>query len=288
MENDLARPRRSPFYRALKWSAGLLAVGFIACYGYYRYTYPYGWSHCCSLALAGGLENYAEEHGGKYPAGQASPEASLSLLLKDEYGVDANILRGKTVPLETVERALKKDGVLGPESCGWHYVEGLTEADDPNLAIVWDKVGLGHNGERHKGGVHEVIQVGGSRTFVRGADWEEFLDKQQQLMAKRTPREREGSPLLTGSIQMPDGTVTNEYDGAYTLKEKVDEPNMRGDGVSTGSRFSLVKYHLYQDSGTIAYTLTLPDLKLRSKEIDVLLTNGLPSTNHITFVMEKF
>jgi hypothetical protein len=37
--------------------------------------------------------------------------------------------------LEVVQQALAKDGKLGPQSCGWHYVEGLTEADNPEIAI---------------------------------------------------------------------------------------------------------------------------------------------------------
>jgi len=53
------------------------------------------------------------------------------------------LVTGKTVPIEVAQAALARYGKLGPDSCGWHYVEGLTEADDPEIAILWDKVGLG-------------------------------------------------------------------------------------------------------------------------------------------------
>jgi hypothetical protein len=92
------------------------------------------------------LHQYAEDHGGAYPAGEATPEASLSLL----YPKYANeyVLQGKTVPLDVVKVTLERGSRLGPDTCGWHYVEGLRLDDDPRLALCWDKVGLGHNGER--------------------------------------------------------------------------------------------------------------------------------------------
>jgi hypothetical protein len=79
--------------------------------------------------------------------GGGTPEGSLSLLFSNY--VDAYTLRGKTVPLNVTEEGLET-GKLGPDSCGWHYVEGLTDTDDPQIAILWDKVGLGHNGETDK------------------------------------------------------------------------------------------------------------------------------------------
>src|SRR5262245_38621942 len=86
--------------------AALTALGF----AYYRYRYPYGYSHCCDVALACALEQYAEEHGGWFPRGEATPEASLSLLYREDPAV-AYSLRGKTVP-ESVVRARLESGEL--------------------------------------------------------------------------------------------------------------------------------------------------------------------------------
>src|SRR4051812_3359417 len=60
---------------------------------YYRWTFPYGWSHSCDTQLMFALHQYAEEHDGAYPAGEATSEASLSLL----YPKYANeyVLQGK-------------------------------------------------------------------------------------------------------------------------------------------------------------------------------------------------
>jgi hypothetical protein len=132
------------------------------------------------------LREYAEDHNGDFPTGGETPEASLSLLYSNY--VDAQWLRGKTVPLNVAEAALRKNGKLGPDSCSWHYVEGLIESDNPQIAILWDKVGLGHNGERVKGGGHEVLYVDGDSRFISGLKWPEFLEEQNQLLAQRAGR----------------------------------------------------------------------------------------------------
>src|SRR5262249_18455703 len=104
------RRLRLPVGIAIAASALFLAIG-----GYNRYNkwnYPYGWSHSCDTYLMVVLGEYAEEHGGEYPAGEATPEASLSLLYpkyfdnNPEYGAD--ILRGKTVPKELVLERLSR------------------------------------------------------------------------------------------------------------------------------------------------------------------------------------
>src|SRR5262249_2042226 len=96
----------------------------------YRLKFPYGYSHCCDAVLMMTLDNYAKTHAGRYPAGEASPEASLSLLYYGPYEVGAETLRGKTVPAEVVRRLFDAGKLLDPDSCGWHYVEGLTNSDD--------------------------------------------------------------------------------------------------------------------------------------------------------------
>jgi hypothetical protein len=81
---------------------------------------------------------------------------------------------------EIVKKILGAGGLLGPDTCGWHYVEGLTLSNNVNTAIVWDKVGLGHNGE--DSGFREVGLIDGSHQLVRKADWENFLASQRKLL----------------------------------------------------------------------------------------------------------
>jgi hypothetical protein len=161
------------------------AAGFSACgFLYYRWQFPYGWSHSCDKCPMFALHQYAEQHGGAYPAGEVTPEASLSLLYP-KYRVNAESLRGKTVPREVVQAILDRGDRLGPETCGWHYVEGLRLDDDPRLALCWDKVGLGHNGERLSASGHTVLLVKLGYEFIPGSKWLEFIEEQESPLAKR-------------------------------------------------------------------------------------------------------
>ena len=168
----------------------IIIVGVVASGGwyYYRWTYPYGWSHSCDKQLMFALHQYAEDHGGAYPAGEATAEASLGLL----YPKYANeyVLQGKTVPLEIVKAILERGDRLGPDSCGWHYVEGLRLDDDRRLALCWDKVGLGHHGERSDGG-HTVLFVNLGYKYIPGSEWQAFLTEQQDLITARNKKPHE-------------------------------------------------------------------------------------------------
>src|ERR1700730_97210 len=107
---------------------GLLAFGT---WCGYRSLFPFGYSHCCDTCLRLALDAYAFDHGGQFPAGQPTPEASLSLLYP-KYAT-ADLLSGKTIAVKEAETILHSGALLGPESCGWHYVEGLTQSDDQDI-----------------------------------------------------------------------------------------------------------------------------------------------------------
>jgi len=163
----------------------LLALG----YGWWRHHYPYGMSHCCDLNLYGALRQYATSHGWAFPAGEATPEASMSLLYREkcDYGrlADERLLFGKTVSESVVKETLERGELLTPETCGWHYVEGLRLDDDPRLALFWDKVGLDHNGGRLAEGGHFVMFVDGERKYIPESEWNKLLEKQRKLLADR-------------------------------------------------------------------------------------------------------
>lgn len=180
------QPKRHRIRGRLLGAAIALLVVVLVCSVYYRRMYPYGWSHCCDLQLSEALQEYAENHNGAFPTGGPTPEASLSLLYSNVDWVTPNLLRGRTIPEAVVEEALKRDGRLGPESCGWHYVEGLRVDDDPGLAIFWDKIGLGHNGQRLSYPGHTVLFIDRDRRFIPESDWQAFLSEQAGLLQQRT------------------------------------------------------------------------------------------------------
>jgi hypothetical protein len=167
----------------------VVVIPLVLGYGWWRYHFPYGMSHCCDLILYDALQQYATRHGGAFPAGEATPEASMSLLYreKSEYGklADERLLRGKTVPESVVKEILERGDLLTPETCGWHYVEGLRLDVDPRIALFWDKVGLDHNGGRLAEGGHIVVFVDGQRKHIPKAQWDGFTENQHKLLADR-------------------------------------------------------------------------------------------------------
>ena len=145
----------------------------------WRHQYPYGFSHCCDLQLYQGLAEYARTHGGAFPAGEATPEASLSLLYREkaEWGgplADAESTARQDRARVRGQGDSRSGKLLAPETCGWHYVEGLRLDDDRRLALFWDKAGLDHNGGRMPQGGHIVIFVNGLQGDYRRDEVGEF------------------------------------------------------------------------------------------------------------------
>ena len=169
-------------------AATLITLLAGAGFAIYRYHYPYGWTHCCDSQLGRALNQYAVLHGGWFPRGEVTPEASLSLI----YRMDPAswyLLGGKTVPESVVKSQLESGQLLTPETCSWLYVEGLRSDDDPRLALFWDKIGLGHNGERRPDGGHMMVNIQGIHQNIPGAEWAAFLSQQEELRSalKRPP-----------------------------------------------------------------------------------------------------
>jgi hypothetical protein len=262
-------------------AVGLLVAGATA---YYRVTFPYGQSHCCIIQMSGALEQYAEENGGRYPAGEASPEASLSLLYKSNY-VDAYVLRGMTVPERTVRSILEGGGLLGPESCGWQYVPGLTRADDPGLALLWCKSPLGHNGQRSKGGGRQVVFSGRGIEWISGDKWPAFLQRQKELLEHRSVRAVSGMPLVTGIIELPDGNHLNGVEGYCTTREEIKGLDSSGKSTSSGTGCELLWYQAPIQDGAVTRTLSFSNLV--SDPVTITFTKGIPNITNFFFKMRS-
>jgi hypothetical protein len=192
-------------HRRMQIGLAVLLALLAGTYGFYRHRFPYGMSHCCILQFTGALEMYAQDNKGYFPAGQSSPEASLSLLYRAQL-LPADILRGKTVPAHVVEKILRGGGLLRPETCGWHYHEGLSTNDDSRIAVIWDKVGLGHDGQNID--YHEVLFLDGDRVFIPKSRWNAFLAEQQELVANRALAKDRGQPVLTAVLRSSTGSAS--------------------------------------------------------------------------------
>lgn len=148
---------------------------------WWQYRFPYGAAHICNKQIGTALYFYAGDHNGRFPAGEASPEASLSLLY--EYARSPALLAGKGASVERARAVLEGGGLLGPDNCNWYYVEGLTTTDSVDLLILWDKIpGLGHNCERLPDGGHEVLFLDGHGEVIPESEWLQFLADQRARM----------------------------------------------------------------------------------------------------------
>jgi len=173
---------------------------------WFRMTYPYGPSHCCSTGIGLALRNHATANNDWFPHGKRSPEASLSLLC-DDYEGNLEWIRGKNIPRGLAQAAWETDHELGPDSCGWHYVEGLREGDDPGIAVVWDKAwGLGHNGQRIRGFGREIILLDGDHSGKLLKEWPAFAMEQREKLAKVIAERGTNGPPIRWSDEETLGT----------------------------------------------------------------------------------
>lgn len=280
------------FFNHWRRKAGFVAICFVViaftsgiAKSYRKWTYPYGWSHCCIIQMKDGLEYYAQVNNGRFPAGETCPEASLGLIYR-VHGVDGNTLRGMTAPEEVVVSLLNRGEKLGPDSCGWHYVEGLTIADNPSLAMLWCKLPLTHNGARSGDGGREVVYLSGAIDWISGDKWPEFLRVQADLMNQRNTREIEGLPLVTGIIELVDGSRIDHVEGRYVLEELSKWPSGASNRQDSGTELTPSKLNLYRapfQNGTLTRTLSFSAMV--SAPVTIKFNEGEPDVTNAVFKM---
>jgi len=156
----------------------ILTLGGVG-WSYYRSLFPYGKTHRCSLYLATTLWGYADTNNGKFPCSDQPEAIGLSLLV-DEEMCTLDVIVGKAGDLGAAESFYKKQGFFKADHTSWHYVEGLSLADE-GRALAWDKIPLGHNGQVLARNSREVIMTNGSVISVNQDRWEDFLAKQKEL-----------------------------------------------------------------------------------------------------------
>jgi hypothetical protein len=165
----------------------------------------------------------------------------------------------------------------------------LTLADNPHIGVLWCKEPLGHNGERRKDGGRQVVFVGQQGIqFVTGADWPAFLRMQEELLKHRDERETSGVPLVSGIVELPDGTLTDSISSDYTLKEESKGNDFSGNGSQSGGALrssDLVWYRPPFRNGSVKRTLSFSNLI--SEPVTVTFTNGMPDVTNFVFKMRR-
>jgi hypothetical protein len=182
---------------------------------------------------------------------------------------------------------LEQGRPLTPETCGWHYVEGLTMADDPRLALLWCKEALGHNGQRTPDGGRQVVHVGGMVDWVSGAEWNTFLAEQETLRRNRSERARNGLPLVSAAVELPDGSRVDSINESYSLVSISHGPDSSGRGAGSGSSFhasSLDWFHPPLRNGTVTRTLSFAAMK--APPVTVTFVDGKPDLEQVVFKLQ--
>jgi hypothetical protein len=188
--SPVGKPRRKWPKRVL-----VLLVGIaLACVVYVR-THPlifneafFSHAHCIPQA-AGSLSNYASDHSGRLPF-HTNGYGDALLLLTPDYA-SWFLLTGPGGYDPNADQQWRQSGGNVPEfECGRIYVQGLTETNNPAIAILFDKVPT-------PGGDHchyfkrlvaplcrDVLLLDGSREVIRESKWPEFASNQIELLVK--------------------------------------------------------------------------------------------------------
>jgi hypothetical protein len=174
--------------RRLSTSAAVLAVIVALTYCYVRKN-PlvfnesfFGHAHCIK---GGGLDLnvYAGEHFGRFPFHTNGYGDALLLV---NNGWDA-ALTGPGYDTQSFERA-RKTGENAPESeFGRVYVQGLRDTDNPEIAILFDKLptpGDHCHGFRRLSAPlgREIWTIGGGMRFIPESRWQAFAKEQVELL----------------------------------------------------------------------------------------------------------
>jgi hypothetical protein len=161
----------------------------------------YGHRYCMKqVGLA--LSVYANDNKGVFPAHPGGYGDAL-LLLYSATNYNYNyigvipLLTGPCYDWKVFEDAARTNGHVPESECGRVYVQGLTEAANPSIALIWDKQPT-YGGDHEHGWakltaplLREVSLLDGSMQRILERDWPEFSKKQIELLVETgIPRER--------------------------------------------------------------------------------------------------
>ena len=154
----------------------------------------FGHAHC--IAQTGlALHQYADENAGRFPS-DTNGYGNALLHITNEVGHFWGCLTGPGYDGQIFALAARTGGRIPESRCGRVYVQGLSESNDPEIAILFDKLPT-------PGGDHchfprrlvaplarEVSLIDGSYRVIRETNWLSFSQRQIELLVKAgMPRE---------------------------------------------------------------------------------------------------
>jgi hypothetical protein len=147
----------------------------------------FNWFHAHEHCIKGtgiALRTYAMDHGGKFPFHTNGFGDAVVLLLRGMYDDP----RGFTAPGDDgslYKECLRTGAHMPGERCTRAYVQGLSDSNNPEIALVFDRYPTrGGDHFRRPWGplLREVAMLDGSMRVVREEGWPEFRRKQIELL----------------------------------------------------------------------------------------------------------
>jgi hypothetical protein len=179
--------------RLIIWSSLILVPVFVvatyACMVVFNVFHAH--EHCIKQAGVA-FSTYSSEHYGNLPYDTNGFGNALLLLVKDGYlgdtnGQDLYPITGPGDDGSIFRQALKTGARIPEQVCSRIYIQGLSETNSPDLAILWDK-------RPTRGGDHfrrpwgpplrEVCLLDGSMQIIHDKDWSAFVSNQVELLVK--------------------------------------------------------------------------------------------------------
>jgi len=164
-----------------------MPIGLVAFRIWYGHEYAH--QHCIKqTGLA--FRIYADEHNGKLPFSTNGFGNALLLLTgpdptNDYIGGFIGCLCGPGDDGHLYREALKKHSVLPEDQCTRIYIQGLSESNDPQICIIFDRNSCrGGDHFRSPWGhrVREASLLDGSMVVIPDEKWPEFSRQQVELL----------------------------------------------------------------------------------------------------------
>lgn len=122
---------------------------------------------------------------------------------------------------------------------------------------------------------------------VPAAEWQAFLQEQQDLLARRTEKAKQGLPALTAKIRLPSGEVVDQYDGSYRLREArlpASGGSPSNDALGSTLNASVLRWRTLPVDGTYTFELWLNYWK--SPPVQVQVSQGVAVPDVILVEMQ--
>lgn len=175
--------------RRILWSLLALVAGLVA-FVAYRWTFYPAHQHC--IKAAGMFFSlYEGDHKGRLPFDTNGFGDALMLLVKSgapgEEQERWSVVTGVGDDGSVFRAALASGAHIPEEKCSHIYVQGLSETNDSNIAILFDRYSTpgGDHFRRPRGPlIREVCLHDGSMQIVADANWPRFSSNQIELLVQ--------------------------------------------------------------------------------------------------------